>query len=409
MTKGLTVLIVLFSSGVARGGLLTNFAASFAQYQACTMIGADFDVDRDIDGTDFLQWQRGVGSVGLFINAHGDADKNSYVNQLDMTQWRSQFGADLTGLPESSCFKLFLDPEGIIEGSVTVVIDVPIPSPGQSRLALGPDTRIIDVHPEYSAQVVTQTILTSLTRQRLEVNVAFSANNATNPPAGPVTIFGFQAPDLTPELGLDGVVTQFDFRSGDTVTLFDPDTGQTTTFNDTQLTDVSPPIMAPLTLTVNTVTGDVSMHNPASGGTLMPIDLNYYEITSLAGALNPGGWVSLDDGEGDPPGVGWDEAGGANARALSESRFSGSLTLTNAQSQSLGAAYKVASGVRDLRFFYGTPNGSLIPGEINYVTGMPGAAVPEPGCLGLALLGLVGLASRRRPPFKAVNGAPSSR
>jgi hypothetical protein len=211
-----------------------------------------------------------------------------------------------------------------------------------------------------------------------------------------------------PQLGLDGVVTQFDFRPGNTVTLFDPNSGQTT-FDHTQLADVSPPIRAPLTLTVNTATGDVSMHNPAAGGTLLPIDLNYYEITSLAGALNSGGWVSIDDTEMDPPGAGWDEAGGANAHALSESRFSGSLMLTNSQSQSLGNAYNFASGIRDLRFFYGTPSGSLVPGEIHYFSGMPVTGVPEPGCMGMALLGLLGVACRRRLPINAAACVPSFR
>jgi hypothetical protein len=297
MIRSLTVLIVFVSYGVSRGGLLTDFSASYALYEQCAMNGADFDADEDIDGTDYLQWQRGVGMVGQFINPFGDADRNGYVNNLDMTHWKGQFGGDLTGLPESECFKLFLEPEGIISGSVTLVIDVPNPNPGQPRLAFGNETKIIDVHPQYAAQVLQQTILTPVGRQRLEVRVGFTANDPTNPPSGPVTILGFQVPDLMPSLGVGGVNTAIQFRTGDAVTMFDTDTGITTTFDHNQLDDVFPTLMAPLTLDVNTTTGNARFHNPAASPVPMPILTNYYEITSLpqvGSASTTAKWILLD-------------------------------------------------------------------------------------------------------------------
>ena len=69
--------------------------------------------------------------------------------------------------------------------------------------------------------------------------------------------------------------------------------------------------------------------------------------------------------------------------------------LNNLQIQSLGFAYDEIAGIRDLRFFYSTPQGSLIPGEINYNTTSL-VAVPEPNCIGLVLAGLAGVAFRRR-------------
>jgi hypothetical protein len=52
---------------------------------------ADFDDDGDVDGRDFLVWQRGLG-VGA-SHAAGDADGNGSVDAADLAIWRGQFGA----------------------------------------------------------------------------------------------------------------------------------------------------------------------------------------------------------------------------------------------------------------------------------------------------------------------------
>jgi hypothetical protein len=51
---------------------------------------ADFDNDSDVDGNDFLIWQRGVG-VGN-SNATGDANNSGTVDGADLAVWRSEFG-----------------------------------------------------------------------------------------------------------------------------------------------------------------------------------------------------------------------------------------------------------------------------------------------------------------------------
>lgn len=57
-----------------------------------TPTSADFDADGDVDGSDFLRWQRGLGKPAATA-ADGDADHDSDVDGLDLAVWRSQFGA----------------------------------------------------------------------------------------------------------------------------------------------------------------------------------------------------------------------------------------------------------------------------------------------------------------------------
>jgi hypothetical protein len=91
------------------------------------------------------------------------------------------------------------------------------------------------------------------------------------------------------------------------------------------------------------------------------------------GALNPGGWTSLDDGEGgDAPGLGWDEAN-PTANNLSEYYLDADGEIFAAGGmEHLGAAFDTSVfGVDvdgDLTFEYGGPSGLLIQGPVVYVT-----------------------------------------
>lgn len=51
---------------------------------------ADFDGDADVDGEDFLIWQRGAGT-GTTLS-QGDANGDSLVDGLDLDVWKEQFG-----------------------------------------------------------------------------------------------------------------------------------------------------------------------------------------------------------------------------------------------------------------------------------------------------------------------------
>jgi hypothetical protein len=52
---------------------------------------ADFDGDGDVDGRDFLAWQRGFGTSNA-VKEDGDADNEGSVNGVDLTIWQDQYG-----------------------------------------------------------------------------------------------------------------------------------------------------------------------------------------------------------------------------------------------------------------------------------------------------------------------------
>jgi hypothetical protein len=77
-------------------------------YEAFATENADFDGDGDIDGRDFLRWQRGVGT-GTTL-AQGDANGDHVVNGLDLAIWRDQYGTSplsaVSSVPEPGSFGL---------------------------------------------------------------------------------------------------------------------------------------------------------------------------------------------------------------------------------------------------------------------------------------------------------------
>jgi hypothetical protein len=56
-------------------------------------LSADFDNDGDVDGADFLRWQRGLGTSGAgATKAVGNADGDADVDAADLAIWQSGFG-----------------------------------------------------------------------------------------------------------------------------------------------------------------------------------------------------------------------------------------------------------------------------------------------------------------------------
>jgi hypothetical protein len=75
------------------------------------MENADFDGDGDVDGRDFLTWQRGFGTPDAVL-ADGDADGDNDVDGADLVIWQAQYGqptgplAASTSVPEPASFTL---------------------------------------------------------------------------------------------------------------------------------------------------------------------------------------------------------------------------------------------------------------------------------------------------------------
>ncbi|WP_172992032.1 autotransporter-associated beta strand repeat-containing protein [Lacipirellula parvula] len=82
---------------------------------------ADFDNDGDVDGADFLTWQRNFGTAG--DNAHGNANGDGTVDGLDLAVWRNQFGAGspanvaASAIPEPASAALLLLAAGALAGA----------------------------------------------------------------------------------------------------------------------------------------------------------------------------------------------------------------------------------------------------------------------------------------------------
>ncbi len=56
------------------------------------VLTGDFDEDGDVDGVDFLAWQRGSGTMGGASRAQGDGDGDGNVDSADLAIWEAQYG-----------------------------------------------------------------------------------------------------------------------------------------------------------------------------------------------------------------------------------------------------------------------------------------------------------------------------
>jgi endonuclease I len=86
------------------GSLTLNLTGMVA---AAPISTADFDGDGDVTGSDFLDWQRGLGVVENAERRDGDANGDLSVDGLDLLVWQSQFGGAATpaaAVPEPGIF-----------------------------------------------------------------------------------------------------------------------------------------------------------------------------------------------------------------------------------------------------------------------------------------------------------------
>ena len=78
-----------FSRTVDSGGGLRN---DIGAYEAQFAASADFDTDGDVDGFDFLAWQRGFGTTSGATKPDGNSDDDGDVDSSDLAVWELQYG-----------------------------------------------------------------------------------------------------------------------------------------------------------------------------------------------------------------------------------------------------------------------------------------------------------------------------
>ena len=73
---------------------------------------ADFDGDGDVDGSDFLTWQRGLGIVNGAEPSQGDANNDGATDGADLQLWKDQFAqptlAPTASVPEPAVLPMLL-------------------------------------------------------------------------------------------------------------------------------------------------------------------------------------------------------------------------------------------------------------------------------------------------------------
>jgi hypothetical protein len=136
------------------------------------------------------------------------------------------------------------------------------------------------------------------------------------------------------------------------------------------------PVLEIISLEVNSVTGSVTIKSNVA----TPVNIDYYTITSAAGALDTAGWNSLADQNIDAVGAGegqsWDEADQSNEFSLAELFLLGASDVSSTSPLALGRAFDVSAfgpGVNgDLQFQYARQgDGGLTTGMVTYVTPPP--------------------------------------
>jgi hypothetical protein len=84
---------ITLNAALSSGGNAVNADAVRIVLSAAVPANADFDANGQVDGHDFLAWQRGLGTVDA-ASEQGDANGDSVVDAADLTIWQEQFGTE---------------------------------------------------------------------------------------------------------------------------------------------------------------------------------------------------------------------------------------------------------------------------------------------------------------------------
>jgi hypothetical protein len=100
-----------FGALVPNGGGLVRLELEYMDIELPPANNSDFNGDGDVDGADFLTWQRGLGLTGQTTKANGDANGDGTVNGADLAIWKSHFAGPpstgaASGVPEPTAAML---------------------------------------------------------------------------------------------------------------------------------------------------------------------------------------------------------------------------------------------------------------------------------------------------------------
>lgn len=103
-------------------GIFRYVAAQDTPFVDSNPSNGDFDGDGDVDGADFLTWQRGLGLTGQPDATTGDADDDGDVDDADLALWKSHYGgapavAAVGAVPEPASLAL-LAAGGLAMGAI---------------------------------------------------------------------------------------------------------------------------------------------------------------------------------------------------------------------------------------------------------------------------------------------------
>lgn len=140
--------------------------------------------------------------------------------------------------------------------------------------------------------------------------------------------------------------------------------GPTATFTNFEAVDIG---VEDLRAVVDRATGEITFENPGT----VPVDFDFYQLSSPSHSLLTGSWNSLSDQNFQPSGPGaherWQEMGGSSPLELGEVRLTSHSTLAASATHSIGHAYNSALGGEDLVFEYKEPGGTVKQAQVLYL------------------------------------------